>query len=277
MPYNPNTIWISHTSLGDFEKCKKLYWLRNLYRDQKYGNNFRVQIASPYLSLGEAVHNAIDNFVTRYTPEERDKDKLMYEYSRDWASKIGKRGGFKDTGQEKYFKERGEAMLERFWKNSYFNRGKTIPVNFPKIALIGQDDAILVGNFDWLEETQEGLHILDFKTGANEEEDGSLQLPIYALLAEKFLKKPVAKVSYWYLDKDDQPIEKPIPDLNQTLETLTSKATLVKQTVDGKDFVCLKGENCVRDCIEYSKLKDGEGEHVGTDYKRKREIYYLTN
>lgn len=214
MAFNPNTIWISHTSLNDFEKCKQLYFLRNLYRDTKYGNGFRIQVASPYLSLGEAVHDAIENFVTRYDTLQRTKDNLMYEYKRGWSLKPGRIGGFKDDSSEKEFKERGEAMLERFLKNEHYSKGKPIQVNFPKLALIGQDDAVLVGNFDWLEETEDGLHILDFKTG-KEESENSLQLPIYALLAEYNLKKPVKKVSYWYLDRDAEPIEKNLPDLKK--------------------------------------------------------------
>src|SRR5438552_3446077 len=108
MPFNPNTIWLSHTSLGDFEKCHKLYYLRNLYRDKSHGNGYRIQVANPYLSLGQAVHDAIDHFVTRYKTDERTKDKLFYEFERAWQMRPGKRGGFKEADQENYFKERGK-------------------------------------------------------------------------------------------------------------------------------------------------------------------------
>ena len=103
--YNPNTIWISHSSLSDFEKCPRLYYLRNIYRDKNLGNNFRIQVASPYLSLGEIVHDAIDNYTNRYNPLERNKDKMMYELSRGWILKKGKVGGFKSDSQEKEFKD----------------------------------------------------------------------------------------------------------------------------------------------------------------------------
>ncbi len=275
MAFNPNTIWISHTSLNDFDKCKQLYYLRNLYRDKKYGNNFRIQVASPYLSLGEAVHDAIDNFITRYTVSERNKDKLIYEFNRGWNLKPGRVGGFRDEAQEKEFKERGEAMLERFYKNSYFSKGNPIRTEFPKLPLIGTDDAVLVGNFDWLEETAEGLHILDFKTG-KEEEETSQQLPIYALLAEYNLKKPVSKVSYWYLDRDDEPVEKSIPDLTQTLEKVKQKALEFQNTIKNKEFACTTNVGYCKSCHEYHKAINDQAEHIQTDFKRKREVFYLS-
>src|SRR3990167_9253894 len=146
--FNPNTIWISHSSLADFEKCPRLYYLRNLYRDARFGNNFRIQVANPYLSLGEIVHDAIDNFVNRYQPRERNKDKMMYELSRGWMLKKGKVGGFNSESQEKEFKDRSVQMAQRFLANEDF-AGK-IPLKtegFPKKKLFTVKDLVLVGNF----------------------------------------------------------------------------------------------------------------------------------
>lgn len=276
MAFNPNTIWISHSSLTDYEKCKQLYYLRNLYRDKKYGNNFRLQVANRFLSLGEVVHDAIDNFLTRYSGTERTKDNLFYEFARGWQLKTGKVGGFSGAQQEQEFKDRGIAMLSRFYKHPYFRSATPIRIEFPKLPLIGENDAILVGNFDWLEKDSNGLHILDFKTGAGEEEDGSLQLPLYALLAEHNLKQPVKKVSYWYLDRDDEPVEKPIPDLAQTFETLKSKTNQIYETVNAKGFACLVGSEC-KYCQEYNKVIQDQAEHVATDFKRKREVFFIND
>lgn len=274
MAFNPNTIWISHTSLGDFEKCKQLYYLRNLYRDQKYGNNFRLHVASPFLSLGEAVHDAIDHFTERYEPEHRTLDRLMYEYQRGWGLKPGKIGGFKDEAQEKEFKQRGEGMLERFFKNSHFSKGKPIRVNFPKLPLVGEDDVVLVGNFDWLEKNGDGLHVMDFKTGKEEDGD-SLQLPIYALLAEHVLKEPVTKLTYWYLDRDDEPIQKEIPDISKTLAAVKERAAKIEDAVKFQDFPCDAELGYCKHCNEYHMVINEQAEHVQTDFKRKREVFYI--
>lgn len=274
MAFNPNTVWISHTSLNDFEKCKQLYYLRNLYRDKKFGNNFRLQVASPYLSLGEAVHDAIDHFTERYQPEHRTLDRLMYEYNRGWQLKPDRIGGFKDKAQEKEFKERGESMLERFFGNSYFSKGNPIRVDFPKLPLVGEDDVVLVGNFDWLEKIEGGLHIMDFKTG-KEEDENSLQLPIYALLAQHVLKEPVIKISYWYLDRDDEPVEKEIPDLSKTLKTIKTRASAVEDAIKFQDFPCEAEIGYCKNCHEYYQVINEQAEHVQTDFKRKREVFYI--
>src|SRR3972149_1442605 len=242
MAFNPNTIWLSHSSLNDFEKCHKLYYLRNLYRDKLKGNRFRIQIANPYFSLGEAVHDAIDRFVTRYPTSERDKDKLFYEFKRSWQLRAGRRGGFKDSAQEEYFKQRGEAMLERFYKNSSFSKGQTLKVDFPKLPLVGEDE-------------------------------GSLQLPIYALLATHVLKLPVEKVSYWYLDRDDKPKEVPLGDLDSVLAQLKQKAQEVATVIAKQDFTD-KARPCTTDCEAYKAVVDGKGEYLFTDFNRKREVFY---
>lgn len=270
--YNPNTIWISHSSLSDFEKCTRLYFLRNLYRDKKIGNNFRIQVANPYLSLGEVVHDAIDNLVSRYEPAERNKDKTMHELSRGWMLKPGKIGGFKSSAQEKEFKQRSVAMAERFLANKEFSKGTPIRVDFPKKKLFDDKDLVLVGNFDWLEPHEDGLHVMDFKTGQTEEADDSLQLPIYSILAKENLDKPVRKTSYWYLDKDDEPKEVELKDLDESLKAVEQKSLEVEDAI-AKDNFPHRSENCVF-CKEYESVLEGNAEHVATDYKRKREVFF---
>jgi len=273
--YNPNTTWISHSSLSDFEKCPHFYFLRNLYRDKAFGNNFRIQVANPYLSLGEIVHDAIDNFVNRYPPTERNKDKLMYELSRGWLLKPRKIGGFKSSSQEKEFKDRSVAMAERFFANKDF-AGKTpmTAPDFPKKKLFPEKEIVLVGNFDWLEPYEDGLHILDFKTGQHEEADDSLQLPIYTILANETLNKPVRKTSYWYLDKDKAPKEVQMKDLGAALKMVEQRALAVEKTKLADNFPH-NSENCIF-CKEYEAVLKGEAEHVATDFKRKREVFFVT-
>ena len=272
--FNPNTIWVSHSSLSDFEKCPRLYYLRNLYRDARFGNNFRIQVANPYLSLGEIVHDAIDNFVNRYQPRERSKDKMMYELSRGWVLKKGKTGGFKTQSQEKEFKDRSVQMAQRFLANEDF-AGK-IPLKtegFPKKKLFADKDIVLVGNFDWLEDFSDGLHIVDFKTGQREEAEDSLQLPIYSILAKETMDKPVRKTSYWYLDKDLEPKEVQLKNLEESLSLIEQKSLAVEKAKVEDNFPHAS-ENCIF-CREYESVLKGEAEHVGTDFKRRREVFFI--
>ena|SRR3989344_398615 len=274
--YNPNTIWISHSSLSDFEKCPRLYYLRNIYRDKNLGNNFRIQVANPYLSLGEIVHDAIDNYTNRYNPLERNKDKIMYELSRGWILKKGKIGGFKSDSQEKEFKDRSVQMAERFLANENFSKVTIFKApNFPKKKLFPDKDLVLVGNFDWIEQYGDGLHIVDFKTGQHEESGDSLQLPIYSILANENLDKPVRKTSYWYLDKDPEPKEVAMRDLDESLDLVKKRSLAVEKAIKESNYSRHNSENCVF-CQEYESVLKGESEHVGTDYKRKREVFFVS-
>ena len=274
--FNPNTIWISHSSLSDFEKCPRLYYLRNLYRDKKFGNNFRIQVANPYLSLGEIVHDAINNYTKRYSPSDRDKDKMMYELSRGWILKKGKIGGFSTESQEKEFKDRSVQMIERFLTNNHFSKASPYPApDFPKKKLFADKDLVLVGNFDWIEPVGDGLHIVDFKTGQKEEAEDSLQLPIYSILANENLDEPVLKTSYWYLDKDPEPKEVPMKNLAESLEVVKKKSLAVAAARKENDFSTPKSENCFF-CREYEAVLADKAEHVGTDHKRRREIFFVT-
>ncbi|MCH8820950.1 PD-(D/E)XK nuclease family protein [Patescibacteria group bacterium] len=273
--YNPNTIWISHSALQDFEKCPRLYYLRSIYRDKKFGNNFRIQMANPYLSLGEIVHDAIDNYTNRYELGSRNKDKMMYELSRGWMLKKGKIGGFKSESHEKEFKDRSISMVERFLANKDFAEAKSLSSpNFPKIKLFPDKDLVLVGNFDWIAPFDDGLHIVDFKTGQHEEDEGSLQLPIYSILANENLDKPVRKTSYWYLDKDDEPKEVDMKDLDKSLDIIKEKSLALEKARKENNFSDHKSENCFF-CKEYETVLASKAEHVGTDHKRKREIFFI--
>jgi ATP-dependent helicase/nuclease subunit B len=74
-----------------------------------------------------------------------------------------------------------------------------------------------------------GFGIIDYKTGhvANEKEvlEGeSIQLPFYALLAERYLEQPVSRVEYVLLDTNGAQTKTPLSD--DSLSTLTRQVEL---------------------------------------------------
>ena len=200
----------------------------------------------------------------------------MYELSRGWILKKGKIGGFKSDSQEKEFKDRSVQMAERFLANENFSKAATFKApNFPKKKLFPDKDLVLVGNFDWIEQYGDGLHIVDFKTGQHEESGDSLQLPIYSILANENLDKPVRKTSYWYLDKDPEPKEVAMRDLDESLDLVKKRSLAVEKAIKESNYSRHNSENCVF-CQEYESVLKGESEHVGTDYKRKREVFFVS-
>ncbi len=267
--YVKNGIWLSHTSLGDFLICPRAYFLKNIYRDKKTG--YKIQIAAPSLTLGSLVHEMIKWFLEM--DRQTIKEQLLDRFDNFWLKYQGKKGGFTSKEEEESFKKRGREMLDKFYDNSKI-LGKMIPpMDFPKYYL--DEDIVLLGNLDCVEELPDGsLHIIDFKTGTKDEKD-SLQLHIYAILAESNLGKPVSKISYWYLDRDDKPQEAVLDPLEKHLEYLRQKGLEIKQVIESGQWVCKKGEELCWDCRNYQAVIEGKGEFQYEDPVYKKLVFYL--
>ena len=168
-------------------------------------------------------------------------------------------------------------MMENFLKNWSILEKPVPPISFPKYHLF--DDVILIGNFDYVGEKEDGsLHVIDFKTGSGDV-DSPLQLYIYAILAESNFQKPVSAASFWYLDREDTPREIVLDPLERQLEWIIQKAKEVKEAIEKNEWRCIKSDasndaSC-RDCREYQALIDGKGEFMFSDFRFKKDVYYL--
>ena len=243
-------VWVSHSSMGDFIKCPRSYYLHNMYKDPRTGH--KVSIVNPHMSLGVAVHEVLEGLAEFPADTRMDRD-LFALYESEWKKVTGKKGGFTSDTEEREFKARGTVMLEKVTGDPRFLINKciklkrdTMPCNF---YLSEEHNIILNGLVDWIEYLPEtdSLHIVDFKTGKVEEKDGSLQLPIYLLLCNALQKRKVTKASYWYLESDKL-TEKELPDIDIARRDVLEVAMKVKEARDiakregpDKTFVCPQG------------------------------------
>jgi RecB family exonuclease len=263
-----SAVWVSHSSMGDFIKCPRLYYLHNVYKDPK--TNRKMTIVTPYMSLGIAVHNVLEG-LGQYPAAERMSRDLRAQFEEEWLKVTGKKGGFLSKVQEEEFKMRGKDMINTAIKNPRFLVNKRIKLpqsNMPcNFYLSEEDNIILNGLIDWIEYLDDDtLHLIDFKTGKHEEKESSLQLPIYLLLCNALQKRKVSKASYWYLDGDVMK-EKELPDVTTAREQVYRVALAVKQARDAKNFDCPNGENGCRDCFPYEEiLKQKRGEESKAEY-----------
>lgn len=268
--YIKNPIYLSFTSLKDFLKCPNAYYLKNIYKDPKSG--LRVQIASPYLSLGSTVHDSVKWFLDM--KGQLTKDQLFTKFRNFWLKYRAKRGGFISRDEEAQFGNRGLKMLDNFLANWTVLGKPAQVITFPKMNLV--DNIILMGNFDFVGEREDRtLHIVDFKTGAKDEED-TLQLYIYAILAEANLGKDVSAASFWYLDREDKPKEIVLDPLEGKLKWLVEKGKELTEALAKNKWICIKADQgFCRDCRDYQAVIDGSGEFQFTDFRYKKDIYYL--
>ncbi len=282
MPDKYTAVWVSHSSMGDFIKCPRSYYLHNMYKDPRTGH--KVSIVTPHMSLGIAVHEVLEGLAD-FPADKRMERDLLALYEAGWKKVSGKKGGFTSDEEDADFKKRGTVMLEKVARDPRFLVNKCIKLPQDKMPcnfyLSEDHNIILNGLVDWIEYLPEtdSLHIVDFKTGKREETESSLQLPIYLLLCEALHKKrKVTKASYWYLESD-KVVEKDLPDLGNARQSVLAVAMKVKDARDvakregvEKAFVCpegaydiaAKGGGC-RNCIPYELIfaRDQSMEFVG--------------
>ncbi len=262
MPNKFKATWVSHSSLSDFKKCRRSYYFRNVYKDDK---KRKLSIASPHLSLGVGVHDQLEPLA--WIPA-ADRLNVPFEdqFVKDFEKYRGEIGGFKDNDEFEFFKSRGIDMLGNVRKNpgplikpAY--RMMKDKSELPWMWLSEKEEIILSGKVDWLEEDG-GMNVYDFKTSKSHSEDpGSLQLPIYQLLIKNLKNKTINKAFYWYIAIDKEPFEQTLPDYKNSYESVLELAMKVKEARASNDLKCPR--NGCWNCEPYERILKGEGKLVG--------------
>ncbi|MGM0438898.1 MAG: RecB family exonuclease [Patescibacteria group bacterium] len=268
-------LWISHSAINAFERCPQSYYYQYQYKNPETGN--RIQIVNPYFSLGLSVHQTIEELGSM-SVEERLKVSLKDRFEEIWSEYSGKQGGFVSKKHEKEFKDRGEMMIDRVVNSDFLEKPSTeIKETVPSIDLIPEEDIKLVGSLDWIRVMEDGsYHIIDFKTGKNKEKKGSLQLPIYNILANKKLDGEVKKFSYWYLNSDDKLTPREFGSTEESLKIIKEKALEIKDHVENNNYPCHYNGKCFA-CGDYNKIFNGEAEFLGTDPDSGKDLYFVIN
>lgn len=272
-----SAVWVSHSSINDFRRCPRAYYLKNLYRDKHSGH--KIALVTPSLALGSSVHEVLES-LSVLPASSRFLEPLLPKFKAVWSKFKGLKGGFESSEQEDKFFERGRAMLQRVFDHPGPLQEKAVKIQteLPYFWLSQTDNLILCGKLDWLQydELSDSVRILDFKTGLKEESPASLQLPIYLLLATNCQTKKVAGASYWYLARDDMPRAEVLPDYDQSHQLVLKYAKAVKLARTLERFKCPQGEGGCRHCLPYEKIIAGKATFVGLD-NFERDVYALVD
>ncbi len=269
-----SAVWVSYSSIRDYLKCPRAYFLKNVYRNPQ--TNRKITIMQPPLALGQIVHEVIES-LSLLSVDERFKKPLGEIFDERWNKIAGMKGGFANDEEEGKFKERGLSMLHRVEKNPGPLVEKAIKIrqDLPNFWLSDEDNIILCGKIDWLRynEADDSVHIIDFKTGKYDEDPDSLQLPIYLLLATRCQTKPVTGASYWHLERDDAPVEATLPKMEKAQEQILEIAKRIALARKLERFVCTKKDGCAS-CRPFEAILAGKATHVGTN-EYKVDVYVL--
>lgn len=263
-----SAVWLSHSSISNFKRCPRSYYLSSIYRDPR--SNHKISLITPSMALGSAVHEVLESLSTIPTAD-RFKVSLIERFDQAWKRVSGQMGGFSDDSTESNYKKRGEDMLRRVMTHPgpLAEKAVKIKMDLPYYWISEEDNLILCGKLDWLEylEAEDSVHIIDFKTGVSEEDPDSLQLPIYYLLAHNCQTRTVKKASYWYIGRDDLLTEKKLPDLDKSKELVLKVGKEMKLARQLDRFKCREGEGGCKHCQPLEKILRGESVFVGAgDY-----------
>jgi ATP-dependent helicase/DNAse subunit B len=255
--------WVSHSSIGDYLKCPRLYYLRAMYKDPKTGH--KITLMSPALALGQAVHEVVESLYS--LPVESRLDNSLFEkLELAWQKVAGKKGGFRSSEEEEKYRLRASNMLQKIIENPgpIARKAIRIPQELPHYWLEEEKGIILCGKIDWLEyiEESDSVKIIDFKTGKHEEDGKSLQLPIYALLVKNCQNRQCVGAAYWYLDRDGEMVEMGLPDLEDAHRRVSEIAEKIALARKLDHLKCKSGNGC-NFCAPLEKIVRGEAEFVG--------------
>lgn len=196
------------------------------------------------MALGLTVHDVLET-LANFKVDERMNQPLLERFEKVWEHVSGELGGFRDETEEMQFKKRGLTMIERVLEHPGPLLNKAIRLHSPddlppRYMLSAEENIVLCGKVDWLEyfPDDDSVHIIDFKTGLRDEKEDSLQLPIYALLVKNLQRREIKRISYWYLERDNKPIEMGLPDFVRVNQRVTDVAMAIKKLRQKGKYIC---------------------------------------
>jgi putative RecB family exonuclease len=172
---------VSPTKLDAWQDCRHRYRLRYLERHAVDGS-------WAHLSMGNAIHGALRDWFD-VEPEERRAGEATDLVARQWSSR-----GFRDDEQSAQWRDAAARMVERYCAEH------PAPVPFSRERTLGTiaEHVTVSGRIDRIDERGDELVVIDYKTGRQvptpDEARVSRALAIYALIAQRSLRRPVFEV-----------------------------------------------------------------------------------
>ena len=259
----------SYSQLAAFEKCPLQY---------KFGFILKVPTrGKSVFSFGKTMHNTLDAFLkwanedkkvaqenlfgdpasakASAGKEKKKKkidafEKLIELYESNWIDEWYN----SKTEKEEYYKN-GKRILKEFYAQFEKNPPKILRINgVPALELpfnlkIGEHT--LYGVIDRIDETKDGVMIIDYKTGQSKDKldaDAKEQLLIYQIAAQEVLHLKPQKLAYYYLDDAKQ-----AAFLGSEMELENQKAKIIEEAekIKNSEFEPTPGWQC-----QYCDFKD---------------------
>lgn len=147
--------------------------------------------ASLHLALAELHRKVCDGEF----PEESELEQI---YNENWIPMGSRARRFEES-----LKVQGLKLFVDYYRKNQENMGNVYAVEWPFTCT--REPVVLQGRVDLMRESDDGLEIIDFKTGGLPGKygvDPKLQLGIYALAVEKNLVRPINHVTFYSLKEN---------------------------------------------------------------------------
>ncbi|NUM25472.1 MAG: UvrD-helicase domain-containing protein [Candidatus Buchananbacteria bacterium] len=207
----------SFTQLNSFENCPYHYWLEYILKIPQRGKNF--------FSFGSSIHATLQNFFLK-VKERSDVgqqdlfgskkgltavkkplvslEELLEIYERVWID-----DWYGTRREHDEYKANGRRMLKDFYQQ--YEKELTVPkfLETPFNLHLKDEESgehyTLIGKIDRVDQINNGVELIDYKTGASKKQDrlepeDKNQLLIYQLAASQHLGETVEKLTYYYLE-----------------------------------------------------------------------------
>ncbi|MEK7658268.1 MAG: UvrD-helicase domain-containing protein [Patescibacteria group bacterium] len=252
----------SFSQLAAFEKCPLQY---------KFGFIMKVPVrGKAVFSFGKTMHNTLYSFLKNINGNNNIKQENLFGFSEKLIQeKKHKNFDYLIELYEKNWID--EWYPDKKNKDEYYKLGKQILKDFyaqfekdePKILKIDHSpgsgqatlalelpfnlkiaDYTLFGVIDRIDELENGVEIIDYKTGASKNKldfENKEQLLIYQIAAEEVLKIKPKQLSYYYLEEN-----KKASFLGTEKEIASQKEKIIKEIekIKNSEFKATPGWQC---------------------------------
>ncbi len=191
----------------------------------------------PQDTVGTCVHNTL-TALFHLSPQERTEERLLALFRERWQ---GLSPRYRRLPGVEELRQRAEGLLQAFARGGGL-AGRPLLLE-PYLQVELAPDVLLLGRPDRVDEEPDlSLHIIDYKTGEPPQEVDDVQLRLYAIMVHEALRRPVGRVSFWYLDGGRVWTARLAPeDLAQAREEALA---LARQMQAGEPFPPSIGPHC---------------------------------
>lgn len=222
---------ISNFKAGTYKQCPQKY--KCMYVDKIPSR------PKPYLTMGAHVHNALHDFYSKLPPTERTEERLIKLLKVRW---LEDRKVFASREEENKWGTKAVQMLRLYVYHHDVQKTPVMLEDYYDIDL-GHDYKLL-GRIDRVDQEDDGLHVIDYKTGKKRAgEIDETQLALYAAIVSANVPTPVVRASFLFLE-DSSLHTIDVSDYDYTT-LLSEQVALAKHIEAEKEFLPKMNKYCM--------------------------------